>query len=92
MNSNLRIAVISGGTSAEATVSRVSAKGVTEAKNVDMAWTVGTHLATGPLATLESIGHEAFEGMLSAHEEAGRINTNDAAIVTEYVRRVYSQT
>ena len=35
MNSNLRIAVISGGTSAEASVSRVSAKGVTEALSVN---------------------------------------------------------
>ncbi|MEP1595288.1 MAG: 3-hydroxyacyl-CoA dehydrogenase NAD-binding domain-containing protein [Halieaceae bacterium] len=70
----------------------IAAKGVTEAKNVDMAWTVGTHLATGPLATLESIGHKAFEGMLSEHEGAGRINKNDARVVREYLRTVYSQT
>jgi len=35
MNSNLRIAVISGGSSAEASVSRVSAKGVIEALSVN---------------------------------------------------------
>ena len=49
MNSNLRIAVISGGTSAEASVSRVSAKGVVEALSVNyhhvLNMELDTHLA-----------------------------------------------
>ncbi|MFT6434962.1 MAG: D-alanine-D-alanine ligase [Candidatus Azotimanducaceae bacterium] len=49
MNSNLRIAIISGGTSAEASVSRVSAKGVLEALSVNyqhiLEMELDTHLA-----------------------------------------------
>ena len=44
MNSKLRIAVISGGTSAEASVSRVSAKGVTEALSVNYPHVVNIEL------------------------------------------------
>ena len=69
----------------------IAAKGVTEPVNVDMAWTVGTHLSIGPMAALESIGVDQFEIMLSEHEAAGRVNANDTRIVREYLSTVYSQ-
>lgn len=64
----------------------IASKGVTEPENVDMAWTVGTHLATGPFALLESCGAAAFESLLSEHHTAGRISTHDTNSVREYLQ------
>ncbi len=56
MSSNLRIAVISGGTSAEATVSRVSAKGVTEALFVNYHHVVNIELDHHLAHNLQAFG------------------------------------
>lgn len=67
----------------------IVSRGVTERENVDMAWTVGTHLATGPFAILDQMGRDEFESRLADHERAGRINVNEARIVKEYLQTVY---
>lgn len=63
----------------------IASKGVTEPDNVDMAWTVGTHLSTGPFALVARFGEAAVASLLADHESAGRISTNDANSVREYL-------
>ena len=69
----------------------IASKGVAEPHNIDMAWTVGTHLPVGPFALLANYGEAAIESLLADHESAGRISTKDTNSVREYLQS-YSST
>ena len=69
----------------------IASKGVAEPHNIDMTWTVGTHLPVGPFALLANYGEAAIESLLADHESAGRISTKDTNSVREYLQS-YSST
>ena len=57
--------------------------GIASRPDIDMAWTLGAHLETGPFETLAKLGNERYLELLQQAVQAGRINEDDALVARQ---------
>ena len=64
----------------------VAQAGVADAADIDLAWTAGASMDTGPFAILEQIGVEAFGQRFARHLATGRFAPERALLVEQYLK------
>jgi enoyl-CoA hydratase/3-hydroxyacyl-CoA dehydrogenase len=57
--------------------------GIASRSDIDMAWTVGAHLETGPFKILAELGTERYLELLEQAVQGGRINEDDALVARQ---------
>ncbi|MEH6611669.1 MAG: 3-hydroxyacyl-CoA dehydrogenase NAD-binding domain-containing protein [Halioglobus sp.] len=57
--------------------------GIASRPDIDMAWTLGAHLETGPFEILAKLGNENYLELLQQAVQAGRINEDDALVARQ---------
>lgn len=65
----------------------LAARDVADPADIDLAWTVGTYLDTGPFALLEQMGRLTFLESLAAEEQGGRFLPAKAREIEAWLRK-----